>query len=174
MKKNIVFTLLILMVLVSNSLFSQKKGFYENVQKKNVSKVLNDLNLYAATADFKNYFNLYAEESTFIGTDANEIWNKNAFMDYSKPHFDKGKAWNFTSLKRNITFSADGKYAWFDELLETQMKLCRGSGVLEKIGTQWKIRQYVLSMTIPNEVSKDIINVKSPIEDVLISDLKER
>lgn len=174
MKKNIVFTLLILMVLVSNSLFSQKKGFYENVQKKNVSKVLDDLNLYAATADFKNYFNLYAEESTFIGTDANEIWNKNAFMDYSKPHFDKGKAWNFTSLKRNITFSADGKYAWFDELLETQMKLCRGSGVLEKIGTQWKIRQYVLSMTIPNEVSKDIINVKSPIEDVLISDLKER
>ena len=174
MKKNIVFTLLILMVLVSNSLFSQKKGFYENVQKKNVSKVLNDLNLYAATADFKNYFNLYAEESTFIGTDANEIWNKNAFMDYSKPHFDKGKAWNFTSLKRNITFSADGKYAWFDELLETQMKLCRGSGVLEKIGTQWKIRQYVLSMTIPNEVSKDIINVKSPLEDLLISDLKER
>ena len=174
MKKNIVFTLLILMVLVSNSLFSQKKGFYENVQKKNVSKVLDDLNLYAATADFKNYFNLYAEESTFIGTDANEIWNKKAFMDYSKPHFDKGKAWNFTSLKRNITFSADGKYAWFDELLETQMKLCRGSGVLEKIGTQWKIRQYVLSMTIPNEVSKDIINVKSPIEDVLISDLKER
>ena len=174
MKKNIVFTLLILMVLVSNSLFSQKKGFYENVQKKNVSKVLDDLNLYAATANFKNYFNLYAEESTFIGTDANEIWNKKAFMDYSKPHFDKGKAWNFTSLKRNITFSADGKYAWFDELLETQMKLCRGSGVLEKIGTQWKIRQYVLSMTIPNEVSKDIINVKSPIEDVLISDLKER
>ena len=174
MKKNIVFTLLILMVLVSNSLFSQKKGFYENVQKKNVSKVLDDLNLYAATADFKNYFNLYAEESTFIGTDANEIWNKNAFMDYSKPHFDKGKAWNFTSLKRNITFSADGKYAWFDELLETQMKLCRGSGVLEKIGTQWKIRQYVLSMTIPNEVSKDIINFKSPLEDVLISDLKER
>ena len=174
MKKNIVFTLLILMVLVSNSLFSQKKGFYENVQKKNVSKVLDDLNLYAATADFKNYFNLYAEESTFIGTDANEIWNKKAFMDYSKPHFDKGKTWNFTSLKRNITFSADGKYAWFDELLETQMKLCRGSGVLEKIGTQWKIRQYVLSMTIPNEVSKDIINVKSPIEDVLISDLKER
>ena len=173
MKKNIAFTLIAFLMIFSNNLFSQKKGFYENVQKKNVSKVLDDLNLYASTADFKNYFNLYAEESTFIGTDANEVWNKKEFMAYSKPHFDKGKAWTFTSLKKNITFSADGKYAWFDELLDTQMKLCRGSGVLEKIGNQWKIRQYVLSMTIPNEVNKEIIKIKTPIEDAVISDLKK-
>ena len=173
MKKNIAFTVITFLLVFSNSLFSQKKGFYENVQKKNVSKVLDDLNLYASTADFKNYFNLYAEESTFIGTDANEVWNKKEFMAYSKPHFDKGKAWTFTSLKRTITFSAYGKYAWFDELLDTQMKLCRGSGVLEKIGTQWKIRQYVLSMTVPNDVSKEIIKIKTPIEDAVISDLKK-
>ena len=172
MKKNLVFTLITLLLFFSNSLFAQKKGFYENVQQKKVSKVLDDLNLFAATADFKNYFNLYAEESTFIGTDANEVWDKKEFMEYSKPHFDKGKAWAFTSLKRNITFSADGKYAWFDELLDTQMKICRGSGVLEKIGAQWKIRQYVLSMTIPNDVSKEIIKIKSPIEEALIQKLK--
>ena len=172
MKKNLVFTLITLLLFFSNSLFAQKKGFYENVQQKKVSKVLDDLNLFAATADFKNYFNLYAEESTFIGTDANEVWDKKEFMEYSKPHFDKGKAWSFTSLKRNISFSADGKYAWFDELLNTQMKICRGSGVLEKIGAQWKIRQYVLSMTIPNDVSKEIIKIKSPIEEALIQKLK--
>ena len=172
MKKNILFAFLTLMLFCSNSLFSQKKGFYENVQKKNVSKVLDDLNLYASNADFKNYFNLYAEESTFIGTDANEVWNKKEFMAYSKPHFDKGKAWSFTSLKRNISFSTDGKYAWFDELLDTQMKLCRGSGVLEKIGNQWKIRQYVLSMTIPNGVNKEVIKIKTPIEEEIIQKLK--
>lgn len=152
---------------------AQNKGFYENVQKKNVSKVLDDLNAYAASADFKNYFALYADESTFVGTDASEIWNKKEFMDYAKPHFDKGKAWSFKSLKRNITFSKDGKYAWFDELLETQMKLCRGSGVLEKIGNTWKIRQYVLSMTVPNEVSNDVINIKSDIETKQIEELKK-
>lgn len=172
MKKNTTFTLIAFLLIFSNSLFSQKKGFYENVQKKNVSKVLDDLNLYASTADFKNYFNLYAEMSTFIGTDANEVWNKKEFMEYSKPHFEKGKAWSFTSLKRNITFSDDGKYAWFDELLDTQMKICRGSGVLEKIGTQWKIRQYVLSMTIPNDVNNDVIKIKTPIEEALIQKLK--
>ncbi len=173
MKKQILFGVFALIVFCSNSLFSQKKGFYENVQKKHVNKVLDDLNLYASTADFKNYFNLYAEESTFIGTDAHEVWNKKEFMAYSKPHFDKGKAWTFTSLKRNISFSADGKYAWFDELLDTQMKLCRGSGVLEKIGTQWKIRQYVLSMTVPNDVNKEVIKIKTPIEDAVICDLKK-
>lgn len=174
MKKNIIFAFLTLIFFCSNSLYSQKKGFYENVQKKHVSKVLDDLNTFAATADFKNYFALYAKESTFVGTDANEVWNKKEFMDYAKPHFDKGKAWSFTSLKRNITFSSDGKYAWFDELLETQMKLCRGSGVLEKIGNQWKIRQYVLSMTIPNDVSNEVIKIKSPIEDAIILNLKKK
>ena len=173
MKKSIAFPLITFLLLFSTSLFSQKKGFYENVQKKHVNKVLDDLNLYASAADFKNYFDLYAEESTFIGTDANEIWTKKEFMDYARAPFERGKAWSFTSLKRNITFSNDGKYAWFDELLDTQMKLCRGSGVLEKIGNQWKIKQYVLSMTIPNDVNKEIIKIKTPIEDAIISGLKK-
>lgn len=174
MNKNIAFAVITSFLLFSNSLFSQKKGFYENVQKKNVSKVLDDLNAFAANADFKNYFDLFATESSFIGTDATEVWNKKEFMEWSKPFFESKKTWNFTSLKRNISFSADGKYAWFDELLNTQMKLCRGSGVLEKTGNQWKIKQYVLSQTIPNDVNDDVIKIKSTIEDAIISDLKKK
>lgn len=158
----------------SQNAFSQQKGFYENVQKKNINIVLDQLNEFAAKADFKNYFNLFAEESTFIGTDAKEIWNKKEFMDFAKPFFDKGKAWNFKSLQRNIYFSKDGKYAWFDELLDTQMKICRGSGVLEKIGDKWKIRQYVLSMTIPNENVDEVVKTKSALEDDLIQKLKQK
>lgn len=173
--KNSLMKNLFLLFLLTTFSFTnaQTKGFYENVQRKNVSQVLDKLNEYAASADFKNYFDLYAEESTFIGTDATEIWNKKEFMAYAKPHFDKGRAWNFKSLKRNITFSKDGKYAWFDELLDTQMKICRGSGVLEKIGNHWKIRQYVLSMTIPNEVSGDVIKTKSDLENKLLDELKQ-
>lgn len=150
---------------------AQKKGFYENVQRKNVELVLDNLNTFAANADFTSYFNLFAKESVFIGTDATEVWNKQEFMAYAKPHFDKGKAWNFKSLKRSISFSDDGKYAWFDELLDTQMKLCRGSGVLMKVGGQWKIKQYILSMTVPNEVSSQVITIKSTLEDKMISTL---
>ncbi len=174
MKKLNFITVLLLFFTFSVTLSAQNKGFYENVQKKNISKVLDDLNTFAATADYKNYFDLYAEESTFIGTDATEVWNKKEFMVWAKPFFDKGKAWNFTSLKRSITFSKDGNYAWFDEVLDTQMKICRGSGVLEKIGGKWKIRQYVLSTTVPNEVIDEVVKIKTPIEDALISELKKK
>ncbi|MGA9213587.1 nuclear transport factor 2 family protein [Kaistella sp.] len=172
--KNITFSGILLMIFnFSTTVSAQKKDFYEIVQKKNVAKVLDDLNAFASAADFKSYFDLYAEKSTFIGTDATEIWTKKEFMDYAKPHFDKGKAWSFTSLKRNISFSKDGNYAWFDELLDTQMKLCRGSGVLEKTAGKWKVKQYVLSMTVPNVVSSEVIKIKSPIEDAIIFDLKK-
>lgn len=174
MKKLTFIGVLLMIFTFSLTLSAQNKGFYENVQKKNINKVLDDLNAFAAAADFKNYFDLYADESTFIGTDATEVWNKKEFMDYAKPYFDKGKAWNFTSLKRNITFSKDGNYAWFDEMLDTQMKICRGSGVLEKIGGKWKIRQYVLSMTVPNEVVNEVVKVKTPIEDSVLQTLKNK
>ena len=174
MKKLNFIAVLLLFFTFSVTLSAQNKGFYENVQKKNVSKVLDDLNAFAAAADYKNYFDLYAEESTFIGTDATEVWNKKEFMVWSKPFFDKGKAWNFTSLKRNITFSKDGTYAWFDEILDTQMKICRGSGVLEKIGGKWKIRQYVLSTTVPNDVIDEVVKMKAPIEDGMILEFRKK
>lgn len=94
-------------------------------------------------------------------------------MFWAKPYFDKKKTWNFTSLKRNIYFDKNGKLAWFDELLDTQMKICRGSGVLEKINGIWKIKQYVLSMTVPNEIVNKVVTEKAPIEDVLIQNLKK-
>jgi hypothetical protein len=56
---------------------------------------------------------------------------------------------NFTVLERHIILINQRK--WFDELLNTQMKICRGSGVLVKIDGKWKIKHYVLSMTIPNK-----------------------
>lgn len=174
MKKFISVFAFVCAFIFSNSLSAQKKGFYENVQKKNINKVLDDLNAFAAAADYKNYFDLFAEESVYIGTEAGEIWNKQEFMAWSKPYFDRGKAWNFTSLKRNIYFSKDGNYAWFDELLDTQMKICRGSGVLEKIGGKWKIRQYVLSATVPNDLIDKVTKMKAPIEDKIISDLKTK
>lgn len=165
---------LLFVLLFFQNISAQKPNTKFESEKPKINAVLDDLNKYASETNFQKYFNLYAEESTFIGTDAKEVWNKKEFMAFAKPYFDKGKAWNFKSLKRNIEFSKDGKYAWFDEILETQMKICRGSGVLEKINGLWKIKQYVLSMTIPNEVSDEVIKTKSPLEDDLIQKLKQK
>lgn len=172
-KKSLLIFSLIFSFFSLNS-FAQSTKFNSENEKIKINKTLDDLNLFAAKADYNDYFNLYAENSTFIGTDATEVWNKQEFMTWSKPFFDRGKAWNFTSLKRTINFSNDGKMAWFDELLSTQMKICRGSGVLEKINGDWKIKQYVLSMTVPNELSDEVTKMKAPIEDALMQNLSKK
>ncbi|MCJ8153913.1 nuclear transport factor 2 family protein [Chryseobacterium sp. SSA4.19] len=169
MKRTTIFFALIMFVMNCTIVPAQVKAEKE---KADISKVLDDFNVAAAKADFNTYFSYFADESSFIGTDATEIWGKKAFMGWAKPYFDKKSTWNFISLKRNIQFSKDGNLAWFDELLDTQMKICRGSGVVEKINGQWKIRQYVLSMTVPNEVVDKVVAYKTPIEEELIQKLK--
>ena len=112
-----------------------------------------------------------SNDAVFIGTDATENWNKEEFKEYAKPHFDKGKAWNFKPLDRHIYFSTDKKTAWFDELLDTQMKICRGSGVLVKVKNEWKIAHYVLSMTIQNELSNEVVRLKMTSDDLILEQL---
>ena len=85
---------------------------------------------------------------------------KTQFANFSKPYFDKGKAWDFKTIERNIYISKNKDVVWFDELLATWMGTCRGSGVLEKNNTQWKIKQYVLSVTIPNDSIQKVIKLK--------------
>jgi len=171
MKKLTTAYTLILFVLGFSLFSAQSKTPFEK-EKTEISAMLDAFNVAAAKADYTGYFNFFADESTFIGTDATEIWNKKEFMVWAKPYFDKKKTWNFKALKRNIYFSKDGKLAWFDELLDTQMKICRGSGVVEKINGSWKVKQYVLSVTVPNEVVDKVVVEKAPIEDALIQKLK--
>jgi hypothetical protein len=149
--------------------------FAQNNEKEKtaINSLLDNWHKAASQANFDTYFNAMAEESIFIGTDATENWDKKAFITFAKPYFDRGKAWNFTPLERHIFFSKDGKTAWFDELLNTQMKICRGSGVLVKENKEWKIKHYVLSMTIPNDTSNEVIKIKAPIEDALIEDYEK-
>ncbi len=109
-----------------------------------------------------------AADAIFIGTDPTENWNQEQFKAFAKPYFDKGKAWNFTAVERNIFFSNDGKIAWFDELLDTQMKICRGSGVLRKENNGWKIVHYVLSMTIPNDNVDEVVKIKTPFDNAVL------
>ena len=166
MKKIIpVFILVTLVSCKSNQLQSSSS-------QNNVNAAVTAWHKAASEANYDNYFNLMTDDAIFIGTDANENWNKKAFQIYAKPHFDKGKAWNFKTLERHVYFDKTMQMAWFDELLDTQMKICRGSGILVKENKQWKIKHYVLSMTVPNENSAEVIKIKMAIEDALIKKLQ--
>ncbi len=141
--------------------------------KKQIALMLDSFNLAAANADYKQYFNFFTDDAIFIGTDATEYWNKKSFMIWAKPFFDQKQTWNFKSISRNIYFGKCSDIAWFDELLNTPMKICRGSGVVVKQNKQWKVQQYVLSATIPNSQMDAVIKMKTSIEDSIIAKFSE-
>jgi len=158
---------LCLMIVCSDSmLWAQNKSTAE------IDALLNQWHKDAAVANAEAYFGAMADDGIFIGTDATENWNKKQFQAFAKPYFDKGKAWDFKPFERHIYLSADGKTAWFDELLDTWMKICRGSGVLQKEGNVWKIKHYVLSTTVPNDNINEVVKIKTLIEDEQIKKRK--
>lgn len=148
-------------------------GHAQEPEKKTVHHLLDQWHQAAANANLDQYFSLMAPDAIYIGTDATENWTMPQFKAFCKPYFDRGTAWNFKALQRNIYFNAAHDMAWFDELLDTHMKICRGSGVLKKENGQWKIAHYVLSMTVPNEQIDAVIKVKAPAEDAYIKTLQQ-
>ena len=138
-----------------------------------VNQTLDAWHKAAAESKFEQYFSLMTPDGVFVGTDPTENWQNAAFRTFSKPYFDKGKSWNFSSIQRNVYFNDDYTIAWFDELLATQMKICRGSGVLKKQNGMWKIAHYVLSIAIPNENTNEVVKIKSNFDNQLIEKIKK-
>jgi SnoaL-like domain len=163
-----IFYLFVIVILVAGY-----KNYPANSEddKKQIASTLDSFNLAAGRADYAGYFNYYTSDAIFIGTDPTERWDKQQFMVWAKKYFDRGKAWNFKSIDRHIYIGENKNIAWFDELLNTQMKICRGSGVVVKRDGVWKIQQYVLSITMPNDQIDGAIKLKAHMEDSIINSL---
>lgn len=122
-----------------------------------VAGVLDDWHQAAAVADEARYFGHLREGAVFLGTDATERWDREAFRTWARPHFARGRAWAFRAVRRSISLAPDGQVAWFDEDLDTpNMGPARGSGVLIKEAGRWRIAQYNLSVPIPNALMASV------------------
>jgi ketosteroid isomerase-like protein len=146
-------TILILVLLFSLNLQNR------NELKKQLGEMLAKWHHAAAVADAKTYFSYLADDAIYMGTDATEFWTKAEFQKWAKPWFKRKSAWTIYATQRNIYLSKDKTYAWFDETLVAGFGPARGSGILIKTKDGWKIQHYNLSMTIPNEVSKQVKNI---------------
>ncbi len=169
LRKKLIKQISVFLILVVSTFSCQKDGSknideIKKVSSENIDTFLNDWHKAASKANYKNYFTKMDSISVFIGTDATENWSKNQFQKYSKPYFDEGKAWDFKPLERHIYTNKSGNFIWFDELLDTWMGVCRGSGVIELVGEKLKIKHYVLSLTIPNDIIDDVIKMNSKEE----------
>ena len=106
----------------------------------------------AATADEEVFFGTMTPQGIYIGTDATEHWTRDTFARWAAEYFQRDAAWDFKPYDRHVFLADDGEHAWWDELLETWMGPCRGSGVAVRDEQgRWKIAHYHLSVTVPNE-----------------------
>jgi hypothetical protein len=144
---------IIFLILIPSILLGQ------DLKNDSINTFLDDWHAAAARADMNAYFSSIDEDGIYIGTDATENWTKQAFYEWSKPYFEKGKAWSFKAVERNIYLSENETMAWFDEKLEASNYMLRGSGVLRLKNGNWKIMHYVLSLPVPNEKFKEVLNI---------------
>lgn len=111
----------------------------------------------AAVADEDTYFGSMQEDAIYLGTDKTERWEKAVFEEWSSTYFQRDTAWAFTAHDRVIYYAKNSRTAWFEELLDTWMGPCRGSGVLTLNQGNWKIAHYNLAMLIDNDDVEDVL-----------------
>jgi len=105
----------------------------------------------AAIADEDVFFGSMAKNGIYLGTDATERWERDVFKKWASFAFERESAWDFTARDRNIYFSDNQQYFWWEEMLDTWMGVCRGSGVAKWIDGRWQILHYDLSIMVPND-----------------------
>ena len=114
----------------------------------------------SSRADGAAYFDTFTPDARFIGTDAGERWSLTEFKAYAEPYFAQGRGWTYRVTDRHIEILDQPCLcvAVFDELLDNDSYgQVRGSGVVVKHGDDWKIQQYVLSFTVPNDAADDVV-----------------
>ena len=125
-----------------------------------INTVIDQLHQSASQADGKTYFSLFSKNALFIGTDPTETWSIKEFKAFANPYFEQGKGWTYHPRDRHVYVSDSGDTAWFDEMLDNDnYGVTRGTGVLVKVEGGWKIAQYHLTIPIPNELTKKIVEI---------------
>lgn len=128
--------------------------------KEKLNLLIDDWHVAAAHGNFDGYFGATADSFVFLGTAPGERWTRKEFEAFCKPYFDRGSAWDFKPSNREWQFSKNGKMAWFDEDLDTWMRGCRGSGIVQKVKGEWKIVYYNLHVLIENEKIQSFIELR--------------
>ncbi len=122
-----------------------------------IDAVLDDWHHAASVADEERYMGHFTTQARFLGTDADERWSRVEFHGYVHSYFSQGIGWTYVAADRQVSFSPDGRVAWFDELLESEgYGELRGTGVLLRVRGQWRISQYSMAFTVPNDIAKEV------------------
>lgn len=124
-----------------------------------ICEVLDRFHRAASEADAGVYFSLFADDAVFIGTDVTERWSVDQLRAFAEPYFSKGRGWTYVPSERHITLLPGGEAARFDEILSNESYgTCRGTGTLILTPAGWRISQYSLTIPIPNDLAREIVD----------------
>jgi len=127
-----------------------------NRDEAEVNYMLDRMHKSAASGRLDLYIGCFHDGALFVGTDPSEHWDIDAFTDFCRTAFAKGSNWTYEPFDRTVHVVGD--VAWFIERLRhAQYGELRGSGVLTKVGSVWRIAQYVLSLPIPNNIFDHVV-----------------
>ncbi len=114
-----------------------------------INRLLDQWHKASGEVKYGPFLNVIASDGIILGTDYDERWDKAHIDKFSDQYFNPKNAWTYSYDKRHISFNADSTIAWFDETFKINTKSFRGVGVLGKLGSEWKLRQYSMSMSAP-------------------------
>jgi len=130
----------------------RKDNCYDPKREEGViDSLMNTWHHAAAVADEETFFGLMTPEAVYIGTDPTERWLRDELKTWSAKYFARESAWDFKPVDRHIRIAHDGMMAWTDELLDTWMGKCRGTGILRLRDGQWRLVYYHLAIAVPND-----------------------
>ena len=148
---------IVTLVMLTTSAFA----FAEHHEEQAIERLIDNFHAAAAAADQKTYLGYMTDDAVFMGTDEWERWPKIPdFAEYVARRFEGGTGWIYKSVERKIMLSDSDNIAWFDEVIfsETNGRF-RGTGVVVKVGIEWKIAHYSMSFLIFNENWPDVVEL---------------
>lgn len=126
--------------------------------RSEADRVLDAFHEAAAVGDGDAYAALLSTSFVFLGTDATERWEREAFEAYARDRFLKGNTWEYRVLVRHTTKVSDDVIVFDESLHNSNLGICRSTGVLinERSGRGLKLAQYGLSLPIPNDMALSV------------------
>lgn len=122
-----------------------------------VARALDDFHDAAANGDEDRYFAILPDDAVFLGTDGTERWTGAEFRAFALPYFARDVAWSYVCLRRHVVVEGGDTLAWFDETFDNEAYgECRGSGVMVKRDGRWVLRQYHLTVPVPNDLTRGV------------------
>lgn len=102
-----------------------------------------------------------AEDAVMLGTAPDERWPMPECRDRLRTLRRQRRTVSFTPVEQHVTPAADGRHAWFDELLAVPgVGRIRATGVLRRDDGAWKIVYLNTTLAIPNEAVSVLLRLR--------------